>query len=110
MSGEQFAMSFLGALLGYALQVGLTIVAVLAPVWMRRSRGMKAMLLVFISLYVICLLSLFFGYAFLSPPPQWLMNPYPSGMLIGLLGNFVMGSMFGFIFEIVRWLYLKLAR
>ena len=108
MSEDPFATFFLGALLGLVLQVGLTIVAVLAPVLIRRSRGMRTMLLVFISIYAVCLLSLFFGYAFLSPPPQWLLDPYPSGMLIGLLGNFVMGSMFGFIFESVRWLYMRL--
>lgn len=110
MSDEQFAISLLGAFLGQVLQVGLIIVAVFAPVWIRRSRGMKTMLLVFMSLYVICLLSLFFGAAFLSPPPQWLKDPYPSGLLIGLLGNFVMGSMFGFMFEIARWLYMRLVR
>ena len=71
---------------------------------------MKTMLLVFASLYVTCLLSLFLGAVFLSPPPQWLKDPYPSGLLIGLSGNFVMGSMFGFIFEIVRWLYRRLVR
>ena len=110
MTDNGFAISLLGALLGLVIQVGLIIVAVFAPIWIRQSRGMKTMLSVFASLYVICLLCLFLGAVFLSPPPQWLTKPYPSGMLIGLAGNFVLGSMFGFIFEIVRWLYKRLVR
>ncbi len=73
------------------------------PVWARKVYGMKAMLSVLASLYALFALYVFF-LDHLGLEANFFAYLF-AGFLI-----FTLGSIFGLMFEIVRWLYLKLVR
>ena len=97
----------IGEAAGIGLVVGFMIGCACSPTWMRKAYGTKVMLLVFMPLYVIVA----FHYLFSVANP--LHYPFDLPVFFEIfLGAFILGalgSMIGFIFEIVRWLYLKVA-
>ena len=85
------------------LAVMLAIFSACLPAWTRKVYGAKVMLLVFASLYALFALYVFF-LDYLGLEANFFAYLF-AGFLI-----FTLGSMLGFVFEFVRWLYLRLVR
>lgn len=85
------------------LAVVLAMLSVCFPTWVRRVCGVKAVLSVFILLYVIFSLYVFF-FEYLDLEANFF------AYLLGGFLIFTLGAILGFVFEFVRWLYLRLVR
>ena len=97
--------------IGKVLAIGLVVVSMIGsactPVLVRRVYGVKIMVSVFTPLYVI--VALYYLFSMVNPLHVFDV-PF---FLIWLLSVFIfgiLGSIFGFIFELARWLYFTLVQ